>query len=125
MRTPFPDLGNGWANWVQIWYVVRCPLDKRFTQLMGGVKVHVRTPFPYLGNRWAHWVQIWYVVRYPLAMRFTQLIGGVQVHVRTCASFFIYPERLKDWVGTEVRCLISDPLAMHSCLLMNSLHRPA
>ena len=86
------------------------------------IHTYVRTPFPDLGKRWAHWVQIWYVVRYPLAMRFTQLIGGVQVHVRIyirAHPFSFLLNGWKDWVETEVRCVISDPLAMHSCLSMN------
>ena len=53
VRTPFSYLGNGWTDCVEIWYVVGDPLAKRFTEVNGGVQMHVRTcapPFRILGT---------------------------------------------------------------------------
>ena len=48
--TPYPYLGNGLTDCAEIWCVVREPLDRRFTEVDGGVQLHVSTPFSYLGN---------------------------------------------------------------------------
>ena len=46
VHTPFPYLANDWADYVQIWYVARGPLDKRFTQGRDGMHLHLRTCTP-------------------------------------------------------------------------------
>ena len=53
VRTRFSCLGNGWTDCAENWYAVRDPLEsvlqrsrlaKRFTEVDGGVHVHVRPP---------------------------------------------------------------------------------
>ena len=46
VHTPFPDLANGWADCVQIWFVARDPIDKSFTPVRVGVHLKVRTCIP-------------------------------------------------------------------------------
>ena len=43
---PFPYLGSGWTDCAEVWFVVRGPLDWRFTTVNGGVQVYVRIPDP-------------------------------------------------------------------------------
>ena len=42
VHTAFPDIANGWADCVQMWFVARHPLDKSFTQVRSDVQLHVR-----------------------------------------------------------------------------------
>ena len=61
-------LGNGWADYIEIWYAVGDPLVTAYAVITGGVYLHVLTcrgtphtaPL-YLGNGLADCVQIWYV----------------------------------------------------------------
>ena len=50
-------LGNGWTDCAEIWYVVRDPSARRFTEVDDGVHLHMTTcacanvpHFSYLGN---------------------------------------------------------------------------
>ena len=45
-RAPFPYLGNSWTDCAEIWYVVRDPLAKRFTEVDDGIQLHVRACAP-------------------------------------------------------------------------------
>ena len=38
---PFPYLGNRWAHYAEIWYVVRYLVTMRFMQVIGRVLLHV------------------------------------------------------------------------------------
>ena len=57
------QLGNGWADCVEIWYVVRCPLVMHFTKGIGemplSARAHVHTALLYLRNGSTDCVQIW------------------------------------------------------------------
>ena len=43
---PFPYLGNGWTDCVEIWHVISDPLARLFTKVKGGAQLHVRTCAP-------------------------------------------------------------------------------
>ena len=43
---PFPYLVNGWTDCDEIWYVVRDPPARRFTEVDDGVQLYVRTCAP-------------------------------------------------------------------------------
>ena len=79
VHTPFPYLANGWVDCVQILCMARDPFDKTFTQVRGGLHLHVRMCTPlfhtsqmagriafkfgvWLGThyrRWAHTIHMW------------------------------------------------------------------
>ena len=75
-------LGNGWANYSEIWYAVGDPLVTAYAVFTGGVSLHVLTcrgtphtaPL-YLGNGLADCVQIWYVGWWSLTKCLPQVIG--------------------------------------------------
>ena len=87
-------LGNGWAEFVEIWHAFGDPLVTAYAVVTGGVSLHVRTrrdtphtALLYLRNGLTDCVQIWYVGWGSLAKCLPQVIGGVHLHVRTCAPF--------------------------------------
>ena len=74
---PFPYLGSGSTDSVEIWYVVRDVLAKRFAKLRMEVQLYVRTcswadvpHFPYLGKGWTNEAEIWHVARGPHSYAF-------------------------------------------------------
>ena len=79
VRNPFPCLWNGWRDCAEIWYVVRDPLAKCFTEVDCGIHARALT-FPYLGNAnsWTDCAETWCVVGGPLDMRCTQ--NGEYLH---------------------------------------------
>ena len=66
----------------EIWYVVRDPLARPFTEVDAGLQLHVHTVFPHLGNGWTDCAEIPCVVMGPAAMRFIGITSGAHC---TCA----------------------------------------
>ena len=69
--------------------MIRDPLGKRFTEVNGGVHVHVRISTPLSvsrGNGWTDGAENWCVVRGPPAMHFKQdgdILPSARVTVHT------------------------------------------
>ena len=118
VRTPFTLmfrlllLGNGWADYVEIYYALGDPLVTAYAVVTGGVSMHVRTGTlrfcTYLRNGSADYDQIWCVGLESLPKCFTQVISWVLLHVRTCTRYLRIsrtdrPIVLKFYVGLEMR----------------------
>ena len=82
MCTPFRYLGSSWADYAEIWYVVRDQLGKQLTQAKDGVHLHVRTCVPLfhisgtvgrIALKFATWVESSPV------MRVIQVMNGVPI----------------------------------------------
>ena len=51
-RTPFPDIGKGWTNYVEIWCVVICRYAFYVShELYTSVCVNLHIPASYLGKQ--------------------------------------------------------------------------
>ena len=75
--TPFPYLGNRWAHWTGIWWVVRDPVAVYASLWLGtSARAHMHTPSPYLRNWLTDCAQIWRMARYPIVTMFAKVGGG-------------------------------------------------
>ena len=83
-------LGNGWADFVEIWYALGNPLVTAYAVVTDGVsaRAHVQTALLYLRNGLADRVQFWCVGFESIPKCFPQVMGWVSLHVRTCRPRF-------------------------------------
>ena len=85
-------LGNGWANFVEIWYALGNSLVTAYTYSSHGwgisARAHVQTALLYLRNGLADWVQFWCVGFESIPKCFPQVMDWVSLHVRTCRPRF-------------------------------------
>ena len=131
VRTPFPYPGDGWAHFAETCWVVRSPLAIRFTQVMGGVYLHVRTCAPIfhisgtarrIGLEFGMWLGIHKLCIFHKPR-------GIHLHVRTCASILHVLEtagyiglKLDMWLG--IRYQIYFPYAMSDASVHAFVHVP-
>ena len=81
-------LGNGWADFVEIWYALGNPLVTAYALVTDGVSLHVRTCRPRFCNSGAAW---------PIEFNF-----GVWVSSPYLSAFH------KSWVGYLCTCARAD-----------------
>ena len=84
-------LGNGWADYVEIWHAFGDPLVAAYAVVTSGVSLHVRTCTPrfYISGMARPIVfkfGVWDGGHY-LHKCFPQVFGGVPLHVRTCTPY--------------------------------------
>ena len=85
-------LGNGWADFVEIWYALGNPLATAYAVVTDGVdmsaRAHVHTVLLYLTNGSADCIQVWCVGFESLPKCSPQVMGWVSLHVRMCRPRF-------------------------------------
>ena len=64
-------LGNGWADYVEIWHALGDPLVTAYAVVTGGVSLHVRTRRDTLTPRFCNSETAW-----PIVFKFGMWVGG-------------------------------------------------
>ena len=89
-------LHDGWPGCVKVWRVLRDQLAITFTQVRGGVNLHVRMCIPlfHISQTAGRIAFKFCVTTDPFDKCFTHVWGGLLLHVRTCTHFSISRKRL-------------------------------